>query len=241
MTRSPPRAVLLDLDGTLVDSVPDITSAINVMMAQFSLPSQEEARVRSWVGDGAQRLVQRALAAADAAPAEVDPRHAHDVFIAAYEQRVCEKSTLYPGALETLAALAGRGYALACVTNKPGRLARSLLEGLGVAGFFHVVAGGDSTPRRKPDPAVLRYAADNLRVALDRCLMVGDSANDVEAARAAGVTVVCVSYGYNRGGDIRAARPDAVIDDLPQLLGWLDDLSMTEGADTANVTDRRPA
>lgn len=218
------RAILLDLDGTLVDSAPDITTAVNAMMGHFALPGHSEELVRTWVGRGVERLVQRALASSGVA-GKIDPGHAHAVFAAAYERNLCDQSRLYQGVAETLAALRADGYKLGCVTNKPGRLAASLLEELGVAGCFSSIAGGDSVDRKKPDPAVLRYVADRLDTPIEACLMVGDSVNDVEAARAAGIEVVCVSYGYNHGVDIREAEPDAVIDNLTELRLLLDPAS----------------
>lgn len=212
------RALLVDLDGTLVDSVPDLADAVNEMMAGLGLPAQSDSQVQSWVGAGAERLVERALrAGAGEAAARIDFSRAYSVFVDAYGRRVCVRSKLYPGVEEGLGFLQAGGYRLGCVTNKPRHLAESLLRELGVSGYFSVVVGGDSLPQKKPDPAILRYAAARLDTPLKACMMLGDSVLDVQAARAAGIGVVCVTYGYNQGKDIRHCGPDGLIDSLEEL------------------------
>ena len=233
-------SILIDLDGTLVDSIPDIADAVNVTMAEFGFPHHSEEQVRAWVGSGAKRLVQRALAAAeDSKGTDAEFERACKVFFEAYEQRVCARTRFYPGAEEALVSLHAEGFKLGCVTNKPRHLAVTLLETLGVSEYFSVVAGVDSVSRAKPDPAVLRYAVEKLGTPVDACLMVGDSVNDVEAARAAGIKVVCVTYGYNHGSDIRDAEPDAVIDDLTELRSVVDGMFTNTSADSVLAATRR--
>lgn len=218
-----PDMVLIDLDGTLVDTVPDLACAVDVMMQELGMPQRGEPRVRQWIGNGAERLVRRALVnAVDGEPDEDLFRRAYPIFMRAYEENVCAHSRPYPGVMEGLAFLKAAGYRLGCVTNKPARFTEPLLQALGLFDDFALVISGDALPRQKPDPAPLLHAARFFEVQSERSLMVGDSINDVRAARAAGFGVVCVSYGYNHGHDIREAGPDAVIDSLAELQDLLD-------------------
>ncbi len=213
-----PRALLFDLDGTLVDSVPDIARAANAALADVGRPQVSERNVRDWVGNGARVLLARCIAGD--AGAAADPREverAFGVFLERYGREICVDSRLYPGAEAALAAFAARGARLGCVTNKPKALAEALLAALGVAARFDVVVGGDSVAKPKPAPEPLLAALDALGVEPPAAVLVGDSVNDVAAARAAGVAVVCVSYGYNHGADIRAAGADVVVDSLEAL------------------------
>ncbi len=215
--------IFFDLDGTLVDSVPDLTAALNIMLEQLGLPRREENSVRAWVGNGMDNLIRRALTG-DMDGSRADPAlfaRAKPLYKAAYADHISVYSALYPGAREGLAALHAANIPMACVTNKPAEFARPLLEKLGVGEFFTTVVGGECAPNPKPAPDILLLCAERLGVPITQGLMVGDSLNDVGAARNAGCPVVCVPYGYNHGYDIRDARPDAVIDsiaDLPALL-----------------------
>ena len=214
----PPGLVALDLDGTLADTVPDIAWCIDRTMPRFGVSPCGEARVRLWVGNGVERLVERALTGGSEAPAE--PARLHEacrVFLDLYARHGRDRSRVYPGVREGAAALHAHGVALACITNKPRAPAVDLLAHLGLLDSFELVIGGDSLPLRKPDPLPLLHACSELRVAVGSSLFVGDSINDVQAARAAGMRVACVSYGYNHGRDIAEAAPDAVIDSLEEL------------------------
>ncbi len=216
-------AVFFDLDGTLVDSVPDLTAAINVMLQQLNLPKREEAQVRCWVGNGMDNLIRRALVG-DMDSRRADPElfvRAKPLYKAAYAEHISVYSALYPGARQGLNELRTAGLPMACVTNKSAEFARPLLERLGISEFFTAVVGGECAAHPKPAPDALLLCAERLGVSISQGLMVGDSLNDVGAARNAGCPVVCVPYGYNHGYDIRDAQPDAVIDsiaDLPALL-----------------------
>ncbi|RMD79588.1 MAG: phosphoglycolate phosphatase [Gammaproteobacteria bacterium] len=218
-----PEMVLLDVDGTLVDSVPDLAYCIDAMMKALGLPRRGEDKVRLWVGNGVERLVKRALV--DDLEGEPDPdlfQRALPIFLDCYQANICKRSRLFPGVREGLAWLKREGFKLGCVTNKSERFTLPLLEALGIRDYFQVVVCGDTLDRQKPDPAPLLHAARTLGVAPERSLLVGDSVSDVRAARAAGFQVVCVSYGYNHGEDIRKAGCDAVIDrltELPELIG----------------------
>lgn len=215
-------AILFDLDGTLVDSVPDLAAATDAMLIELGRPPAGEALVREWVGNGAERLVKRALTGEmEGEPSEADLQRAFPLFMEQYQQHLDGQSRLYPGVQECLAELQDRGLALALVTNKPERFIGPLLAALGIADVFAVVVGGDTLAQRKPHPAPLLHAARQLGVEPAAALMVGDSRNDVVAARRAGMPVVCVPYGYNHGEDIRLTAPDAVVEDLRELVGLL--------------------
>ena len=210
--------ILIDLDGTLVDTVPDLAHSADLMMKQLNMPLRGEEAVREWIGNGAERLVRRVLVGAyEGEPDEALFNKAYPVFLDLYEKNVCVHSRLFSGALEALEFLTQAGYRLVCVTNKPARFTEPLLKKLGVYRYFELVISGDTLKKRKPDPAPLLHAAGHFKVDPRHALMVGDSVNDVQAARAAGFQVVCVNYGYNHGADIREAHPDAVIDSLTQL------------------------
>ncbi len=215
-------AILFDLDGTLTDSAPDLAIAVDTMMRQLGLPPRGEDKVRQWVGNGAENLIRRALAddIAGNAPADL-VNAARPLFKATYADNLCVHTRLYPGVLEGLQALRARGLRMACITNKPAEFAVPLLEKIGIAEFFKTVIGGECTPNKKPAPDALLLAAQRLGVEIGRTLMVGDSMNDVGAARNAGCPVVAVPYGYNHGQDIHDARPDAVIDSIADLWALL--------------------
>jgi phosphoglycolate phosphatase len=214
--------ILVDLDGTLVDSVPDLAWCVDELMQHLGRPAWGEAKVRTWVGNGVDRLVKRALtgemhAEPDAALFE----RALAIYSELYQVNNAVRSRLFPGVNEGLLRLQAAGYKLGCVTNKAARFTEPLLRDLGIRDLFGIVVSGDTTPQKKPHPAPLLHAADFFKVRPERALMLGDSRHDVDAARAAGFAAVCVSYGYNHGEDIRGARPDAVIDsftELPALL-----------------------
>jgi phosphoglycolate phosphatase len=214
--------ILVDLDGTLVDSVPDLAFCVDRMMAGLGRAPRGEAAVRTWVGNGVERLVQRALTGTlDGEPPAGDYERAMALFLELYAANTSGRSRPYPGVREGLEILRGAGYPLACVTNKPARFTEPLLADLGLRDYFSLVVAGDTLAEKKPHPLPLQYAAAHFGVAPGEALMVGDSVSDVKAARAAGFAIVCVSYGYNHGRDIREAAPDAVIDSLTELEGLL--------------------
>ncbi|MCU0766545.1 MAG: phosphoglycolate phosphatase [Gammaproteobacteria bacterium] len=213
-----PRMILIDVDGTLVDSVPDLAYCVDELMKALGRPPHGEAKVRNWVGNGVERLVRRALLGQlDGEPPEDDFARAYPIFVELYGQNTSKRSRLYPGIREGLDWLEAHGYPLGCVTNKAAQFTLPLLADLGVRDYFGIVVAGDTLPVKKPDPAPLLHAARHFGVAPADALMVGDSVSDVKAARAAGFQIVCMSYGYNHGVDIRTANPDAVIDALTEL------------------------
>ncbi len=216
------RAILLDLDGTLVDSAPDLAAAVNRLLAERGADAVTEAQVRDWTGDGARRLVARALGdRLGEEPAEADLDGALERFLALYEEGVYVRSRPYPGVIEGVQRLAAAGLRLAVVTNKPQRLVEPILEPMGIRESIDAIVGGESTEAKKPDPEPLRLAMERLGAASATVLMVGDSATDVEAARNAGVPVACVPYGYRRGVAPAELGADAVIEDLRELSGLL--------------------
>lgn len=213
-----PQMILIDVDGTLVDSVPDLAFCVDAMMERLGRPPYGETLVRNWVGNGVERLVRRALIGQlDGEPDEADYEHALPIFTELYRENTSKRSRLYPGIREGLDYLQDAGYPLGCVTNKAAQFTEPLLRDLGVRDDFDIVISGDTLPRKKPDPLPLLHAARHFRVRPDTALMVGDSVSDVKAARAAGFTIVCMTYGYNHGNDIRTANPDAVLDSLIEI------------------------
>jgi phosphoglycolate phosphatase len=214
--------ILIDVDGTLVDSVPDLAYCVDVLMERLGRPPHGEAAVRNWVGNGVERLVRRALIGQlDGEPPEADFDRAYPIFLDLYAENTSKRSVLYPGVREGLDWMAAAGYRLGCVTNKAAQFTIPLLTDLGVIDRFGIVVSGDTLPQKKPDPAPLLHAAAHFGVEPTQSLMVGDSVSDVKAARAAGFGIVCMSYGYNHGVDIRQALPDAVIDSMTKLQGLL--------------------
>ncbi len=218
-----PEMILIDVDGTLVDSVPDLAYCVDIMMRQLGREPCGETRVRDWVGNGVERLVRRALIGQlEGEPADVDFERAYPIFLALYAENTSKRSRLYPGVREGLDYLKGAGYALGCVTNKAAQFTLPLLKDLGIYDDFGIVVSGDTLAEKKPHPAPLLHAAEFFKVEPERALMVGDSISDVKAARAAGFRIACVPYGYNHGEDIRKAGPDLVIETLAALRNELE-------------------
>jgi len=217
-----PKMILIDVDGTLVDSVPDLAYCVDEMMKALGRPAYGEERVRDWVGNGVERLTRRALIGQlDGEPADEDFQRAYPIFLELYAENTSKRSLLYPGIKEGLDWLKAEGYTLGCVTNKAAQFTLPLLKDLGVHDYFGLVVAGDTLPEKKPHPLPLLHAAEHFGVSPEESLMVGDSVSDVKAARAAGFNIVCMSYGYNHGQDIREAHPDAVIDSLVEIKGLL--------------------
>jgi len=218
-----PKMILIDLDGTLVDSVPDLAFCVDAMMERLGRPPQGEAKVRNWVGNGVERLVRRALIGQlEGEPKEADFQLAYPLFLELYRDNTSQRSQLFPGVRDGLDWLKVAGYRLGCVTNKAAQFTEPLLRDLGVRDDFEIVISGDTLPRRKPDPLPLLHAAAHFGAEPAAALMIGDSISDVKAARAAGFTIFCMSYGYNHGQDIRDYHPDAVLDSLTEVQGLLE-------------------
>ncbi|CEA03631.1 phosphoglycolate phosphatase [Pseudomonas saudimassiliensis] len=213
-----PRLVMFDLDGTLVDSVPDLAAAVDQVLALRGRPPAGVEQVKDWVGNGALVLVRRALAGS-IDHQEVDEAQAQAAladFMQAYSGGH-SGTTVYEGVLKLLGWLRERGVSLAVITNKPERFVAPLLEEKGLGEFAWII-GGDTLPVKKPDPTGLLHVMAAAGVTPRQCLFVGDSRNDVLAARAAGVKVVAVSYGYNHGQPIALENPDLLVDSLDALI-----------------------
>ncbi len=217
-----PKAVVLDLDGTMLDTVPDLALAVDRTMVGLNLSTRGEANVRRWVGNGIDNLIRRALA--NDMTGDIDDelfRLARPIFMEAYRKQNGKRTRIYPGVKQGLGFLSGLGIRLACLTNKAEAFTLPLLEEMGLAERFEIVVGGDTLAARKPDPLPLRYIAAQFGLPPGEILLVGDSVTDVKTARAAGCPVACVNYGYNHGHDIASAEPDAVLNSLAEISGLL--------------------
>lgn len=212
----PFQAAIVDLDGTMVDTVGDFEVALNTMLADLGLPPVGRAFIARTVGKGSEHLLRSTLAevGADAGLYQTAWQDYQRHYLAINGQH----SVVYPGVLEGLQRLAGAGLRLACLTNKPTAFARPLLAAKGLDGFFAQVFGGDAFARKKPDPLPLLETCRALASPPALTLMIGDSSNDAQAARAAGCPVVLVNYGYNHGRPVAEAKPDAVIARLDALV-----------------------
>jgi phosphoglycolate phosphatase len=213
-------AVLFDLDGTLLDTVGDIALALNRSLADYGFAALAENDVRHMIGRGSPILIERATAAQNRVIDDATRSAMLERFFHHYgelEELNQDSARPYPEAAEALRALHAAGLRTAVVTNKQRRFADALLKRLALSAWVDVVVGGDTCARRKPDPQPLFFACESLNVAPAESVMVGDSINDVQAARAAGIPVVCVSYGYNEGRDPRTLDCDALLDSLGEL------------------------
>jgi len=218
-----PEMILIDVDGTLVDSVPDLAYCVDEMMKQLDMPVHGETKVREWVGNGVERLTRRALIGElEGEPDDALFEKAYPIFMALYAENTSKRSMLYPGVEQGLAYLETTGIKLGCVTNKAAQFTEPLLQDLGIFDKFRIVISGDTLPKKKPDPMPLLYGAEFFNVKPENAMMLGDSVSDVKASRAAGFQIVCMSYGYNHGIDIRESNPDAVIDSMAELQGLLE-------------------
>jgi phosphoglycolate phosphatase len=218
MSIKKPEMILIDVDGTLVDSVPDLAYCVDEMMKALDMPVRGEAAVRNWVGNGVERLVRRALIGMlDGEPDEALFEKAYPIFLDLYAVNTSQRSCLYPGVREGLDYMKAAGYTLGCVTNKAAQFTIPLLKDLGIHDDFENIVCGDTLTKKKPDPLPLLHSAEVLGVSPEKSLMLGDSVSDVKAARAAGFQIICMSYGYNHGVDIRESNPDVVIDSMVEL------------------------
>ena len=210
-------AAIVDLDGTMVNTLGDFAEALNRMLADLALPAIAPQAIEHMVGKGSEHLIRSVLAHVgapdvDAAYGQAWQRYEHH-----YLQINGQFADVYPGVREGLQALRAKGLRLACLTNKPLSFARPLLEQKGLAPLFEQVFGGDSFERKKPDPLPLIKTCEALGTQPARTLMLGDSSNDAQAARAAGCPVVLVSYGYNHGQPVREVDADGFVDALAEL------------------------
>jgi len=217
----PLKAVLLDLDGTLLDTVGDIATAANMMRASLGFAPLDAALIRTFVGKGIPNLVSKTLkdAVGEVGPTALKVAVAN--FERQYEKCFGDSSAPFPGVVEGLNALRDKGLRLGCVTNKAEKFTLPLLAKTGLADYFEITLSGDSLPERKPHPLPLIHAAEFFGCAQAEMLLIGDSLNDAEAARAAGSPVFVVPYGYNEGQELRGLDCDAFIDDVPSALKFV--------------------
>jgi phosphoglycolate phosphatase len=216
--------LLFDLDGTLVDSAPDLALAVNRTLLDLGKAEFDQQTIHHWVGNGAKVLIERALSGS----AEIDPnldtalsQDALAIFLSHYQQCLCIESRLYDDVQEGLLSLKNSGFRLAIITNKPAEFIQPILNGLGIDNIFELLIGGDTLSERKPNPAPLNYALKQLQVTAEQCLMIGDSKNDILAAKAANIDSVGLTYGYNYGEDINQYQPQWCLDTFKELLTLL--------------------
>jgi phosphoglycolate phosphatase len=209
--------IIFDLDGTLIDSRRDIATSVNELLVHFGKPKLENERIYGFIGNGVRRLLERSLPSAS--PEEVE-RYLQ-VFLPIYRRHLLDTTRPYPGVRESLEILA-KGRTLTVLTNKPREESVTVLKGLGLLSFFEIVYGGESFPRRKPDPIGITAMLENTGVARERALMVGDSRVDYETARNASIPICMVSYGLG-ASEIPELDPDFLVDDLRQLITIVND------------------
>ncbi|MEB3766813.1 phosphoglycolate phosphatase [Acinetobacter sp. MD2] len=210
--------ILFDLDGTLIDTAADMYGAMNLALAKLQLPLVTEAQVRQWVGKGTAQLCESVLMHLTGRLEPTQQQQLMQHYLACYSAGLCVNSQPFAGVVTFLNYCQAQGIAMACVTNKPEGLAKQLLQQLQLDHYFGLTLGGDSLPVRKPDPLPLLHAAAFFNCSPEQTLMIGDSSNDVEAARNAGIDCIVMSYGYNHGEDIYACHPQQVIDTLETLI-----------------------
>lgn len=210
--------IIFDLDGTLIDSVPDLADGVDAMLAHFGKVPAGVANVRTWVGNGSVKLVERALAWANVDLATLP--HAHEIFLQAYAQYQ-GKTVEYEGVTNGLNALLEKGFTLAICTNKPAQFLPKILANMGWTDKFACVIGGDTLAVKKPDPTPLRHICQTLGVDTAQAVMVGDSKNDILAGRGADMMTLALTYGYNYGKPIADSKPDGVFEDFGALVGFL--------------------
>jgi len=210
------KLICFDLDGTLVDSVPDLRLALNAMMDDFKLPHCQDEQIKTWVGNGIPKLVERALLFVG--NKEVAQQDALSCFEKHYQHYLNSASCLYDGVAETLRALKAKGYQTALITNKAEQFLPDLLTNFVIKDCFDLVIGGDTLAKNKPDPMQVNFALSHFSVSKVQAVMVGDSKNDILAGQNAGLKSIALTYGYNYGEPVSLLNPDYIIDQFDELL-----------------------
>jgi phosphoglycolate phosphatase len=211
----PVKAVVIDLDGTLLDTAPDLANAAELMMAELGLPAVPLETVKTYIGNGVSRLVKRVLTGdMQAEPEAALFEKALAIYHKRYGEHVADQSRPFEGVVDGLRAMQDMGYPLACITNKAEQFTVPLLKATGLHDYFELILSGDTLPKKKPDPLPLLHACKHFGIAPTDLLLIGDSLNDVQAARAAGCHVFCVPYGYNRGRSVEELDLDAIVPSL---------------------------
>lgn len=211
--------IIFDFDGTLINSIPDITIAVNEMLTHYNYQSLTVEKVTPFVGNGAKILVERALVYAnnDQKVSDKYLDEAFAIYFAAYKKVSCKLTFMYPNVLETLEYLHYKKYKMAICTNKPFEFIEPILDKLSIKKFFVSWIGENSLPKKKPDPSPLFYLAETIGISVEKCIMVGDSKNDILAAQNAFIESIGVSYGYNYNENIADYNPTIVLDDFITL------------------------
>ncbi len=213
--------LLFDLDGTLVDSGPDLALAVNRTLKELNKTTFDQDTIHHWVGNGAKVLIERALSGSaiiDKQLEESSVQEALVIFLKHYQECLCVESVLYDDVQQGLLTLKAAGFRLAIITNKPAIFIQPILTGLGIDNVFELLIGGDTLAEKKPHPAPLYYALEQLNVTAEQCVMIGDSKNDILAAKAANIDSVGLTYGYNYGEDINQYQPQWCFDTFAELL-----------------------
>lgn len=212
------KAVAIDLDGTLLDTIGDLAHASNLMRVELGMSELPEDLIKTFVGKGLVNLVRRTLVGGGDTShiTEADLGRALEVYERHYALVLTRETSHYPGVLEGLRAMHDAGFRLACITNKAEKFTVPLLQQMNLAHFFDITVSGDTTAKRKPDPMPLLHAAEFFKITPSEMLLIGDSVNDYEAARAAGCPIFLVPYGYNEGRDARDLPADAIVEGLDE-------------------------
>ncbi len=216
--------LLFDLDGTLVDSAPDLALALNRTLLDLAKPQYEEQVIRRWVGTGAKVLIEHALSASLKKGEKLNSALVNDalaIFLKHYKNCLSDHSTLYQDVKKSLIILKTLGYRLAIITNKNTAFTQPILQDLGIVDLFELLISGDTLAQKKPHPAQLHYALAQLNASAEQCVMIGDSKNDILAAKAANIDCVGLTYGYNYGEDISKYQPNWCFDTFAELLAAL--------------------
>jgi phosphoglycolate phosphatase len=217
--------ILFDLDGTLIDSAPDLANAANNMLKTMGETPVAADQIRSWIGNGIPRLVKRALSKEfDGEPDTAQFEQALPIFMQHYEQDVCVESYLYPGVNDTLEALHNRGFVLGCVTNKTASCTLPLLNQLQIDHYFTSIVSGDTCTHKKPHPEPILFALKEMEQSVAHSVLIGDSAHDIHAAQAAGLPAIAVRYGYNQGVDLSTQNPYTLVDEFTDILALIQTL-----------------
>lgn len=216
--RFPALGAIIDLDGTLLDTAADLAAGTNAMLAELGRPALPVEEVARYVGKGGEVLVHRALTGSLDGRVDADlAARAMEAFLRHYARENGARCRVYPGVVEGLKSLRARGLKLACVTNKPQAFSESLLAAKGLAPWFDLIVGGDLLPRRKPDPLPMLHVCERFGIAPGRMIAIGDSDNDAAAARAAGMPVLVVPYGYNEGRPAESIDADGIVASLAEV------------------------
>ena len=211
--------IIFDFDGTLIDSIPDLTLAINKMLSHYDIKPLTIEEATPFIGNGAKTLVERALKHAMQTEKVTEElfEEAFEIYFSAYRNALCVETYLYPGVMETLEYLHNKGYTLAICTNKPTEFIEPILNELSIKQFFKYWIGENALPEKKPNAAPLLYLAAKMNIDVKKCVMIGDSKNDIKAAKNAGMESIGVSYGYNYNEHISDYNPTKVVDNFAEL------------------------